>query len=589
MQPIEEEHPYIIRDNNKCVLCGLCIRTCEEVMSVSALGLLDRGFQSSVEAGFGVPLLDSSCIGCGQCVAVCPTGALIEKQPEMKTVPLATEAKPNICNFCGLGCQLEVHQHGELPVKVTPTAENELCASGRFGYPFAMSDYAMTYPLLREKDELLPADWADAYLETMKQVQALQAVHGRGSVGVVIGDKLSTEEIFLARHLAHDLIGTERIYSANATTGGLADVLGQDGSTNSVEELLQTDLVLVIGTNVIDHYPMLGTKLIRQGKKGLAFALLNDTPGPLDQFAVQKVSLGEDLSVLKQIAKMLWEKCDKVQARYGDEFAKALADVKVTPEAQALAECYANAKHAMILFDRARTTRAAAQLIADIAFLSGHLGKPRNGIMQLRPRANTQGLVDMGVRQDMQALRQGVAKGDIKGLLFFGHDADPGIVGNLDFLLVADTASNQAMPYADVILPLSGFASVTGSFTNFAGKVQMVEASIAPATGLENWQILAGLIQAFPKGEHYQSLAEIRAQIADWYPNYRAVYLAGKSYASMDGEALRFHLGYPFLDGLAHLMALDTELPYYREIQIEDISWDTWVKARKHYGLTKNN
>ncbi len=241
----------------------------------------------------------------------------------------------------------------------------------------------------------------------------------------------------------------------------------------------------------------------------------------------------------------------------------------------------------MIVFDRGRTSRAAAQLIADIAYLSGHMGKARDGIIQLRPRVNTQGLLDMGVKRDTKALREAVAAGKIKGLLLFGHDAPAEVVGNLDFLLVADTALNQAMPYADVILPLAGFGAVNGSFTSSEGKVQLVEAAIATPTGVENWRMIAGLVAAFPQAAKFKSLEQVRMQIADWYPAYRGVYLDGKAYTGPTGEATRCTMGYPFPDGLPRLMAQDTALSNNRHIEVEDISMDTWAKAKKHYGIVK--
>jgi len=131
--PIERDHPYIFRDNNKCILCGLCVRVCGQLMDVHAIDLVNRGFETNIEAGLGVKLDQSNCIECGMCIAVCPTGALQERNPDVKPIPLTTEETEGHCTHCGLNCPAIMHKHNDTLVKVTP-AENlgVLCKSGRF-------------------------------------------------------------------------------------------------------------------------------------------------------------------------------------------------------------------------------------------------------------------------------------------------------------------------------------------------------------------------------------------------------------------------------------------------------------------------
>ncbi len=145
--PIDETHPYITRDPAKCVLCGRCIRICQEVQGLGVLGYVNRGFQSLVVPTFSMPFgEDSRCISCGQCVSACPVGALTEKNPAGKTVPLKETVEQGYCSLCSVGCPLELRYHGSLLTRVTSRFDNgsdggapfggRLCARGRFEHAF---------------------------------------------------------------------------------------------------------------------------------------------------------------------------------------------------------------------------------------------------------------------------------------------------------------------------------------------------------------------------------------------------------------------------------------------------------------------
>ena len=126
-------------DPNKCILCGLCVRACEEVMGVGALGFVQRGFDTVVLPALGKHLADTGCISCGQCVSVCPTGALQEHLPMKKQIPLQTEQTDTICGFCSVGCSVKTETCGTLAVKAVPDPEGPvnqgvLCKGGKFGF-----------------------------------------------------------------------------------------------------------------------------------------------------------------------------------------------------------------------------------------------------------------------------------------------------------------------------------------------------------------------------------------------------------------------------------------------------------------------
>ena len=134
----EDNHPFILRDPNKCILCGLCVRICEEHVGACALGYVGRGYETTVMPTFGNPLSDAGCISCGQCVSVCPTGALQERISFIKPIPLNTDKTESICGLCSIGCSVVVESYGDMLVRCVPSANRGInngmmCAAGRFG------------------------------------------------------------------------------------------------------------------------------------------------------------------------------------------------------------------------------------------------------------------------------------------------------------------------------------------------------------------------------------------------------------------------------------------------------------------------
>ncbi|MCL1796439.1 MAG: 4Fe-4S dicluster domain-containing protein, partial [Clostridia bacterium] len=130
--PVDRSHPFIWRDENKCILCGLCVRMCGELVGASALGFAGRGFDSAARPAFDWPLLGHDCISCGHCAAVCPTGALQERRPFAKSPPLPPDAEPFVCERCPRGCRFTLERYGGRVLKAVPLHIDECCSIGRY-------------------------------------------------------------------------------------------------------------------------------------------------------------------------------------------------------------------------------------------------------------------------------------------------------------------------------------------------------------------------------------------------------------------------------------------------------------------------
>ena len=186
-------HPYLSHEFDKCILCGLCVRVCSETMDVTALGMNGRGFTTVVSPEFGNGLDASACIACGQCAALCPTGALTEKVPFRKAVPLQEAVTETICPGCAVGCKMNLHTVGRSVTRCTPAENGLACAEGRFGFAAVNDPARTTLPLVNGKQR----DWELALAETA----ALLAAH-RGKTLVLLSQTLTDEAAEAALSLA---------------------------------------------------------------------------------------------------------------------------------------------------------------------------------------------------------------------------------------------------------------------------------------------------------------------------------------------------------------------------------------------------
>lgn len=202
----DDDHPYIVRDPDKCILCGLCVRVCHEVMGVTALGLVKRGFETTVQPALGNPLEESGCINCGNCISLCPVGALLPKVDHTKPIPLQVHLLRTTCIECGLGCQMDLKLNGTSVVGVEPafgeSNKGLLCVKGKYGYRDIYAENRLTAPLIRKNGKLEEATWDEALT-----LLASKLGQAKDSFGAFAGLNTSDEARFMLNKLTEAVTG----------------------------------------------------------------------------------------------------------------------------------------------------------------------------------------------------------------------------------------------------------------------------------------------------------------------------------------------------------------------------------------------
>lgn len=205
MRPVDNTHPFIIRDHNKCVLCGICVRTCDEVTCVDAIDYSFRGYASKISTLGDKPLQESKCVSCGECMVRCPVGALLPRNG----VRPAYEVK-TVCPYCGCGCGIFLGVRDGKVVGVrgdreSPVNQGELCVKGRFGYDFINHPDRLTKPLIKRNGKFEEASWEEALDLVAGKFREVQEEYGPESLGGLSSGRATNEDNYIFQKLLRSL------------------------------------------------------------------------------------------------------------------------------------------------------------------------------------------------------------------------------------------------------------------------------------------------------------------------------------------------------------------------------------------------
>jgi predicted molibdopterin-dependent oxidoreductase YjgC len=212
---VKTENPFIVRDYNKCILCGRCVLACGQLQYDSAITYAGRGFTGHISTALDRPLQDTTCEFCGRCISVCPVGALTEKTRQGKGREWELETTATICPYCGCGCTLNMHtRNGEL-VKVTTSKDTagrgNLCVKGKFGTRFINHEDRLTRPLIKRAGNFVETSWDEALDLVAGRLREIKDKHGPGAIGGLSSAKCSNEDNYVFQKFMRGVIGTNNV------------------------------------------------------------------------------------------------------------------------------------------------------------------------------------------------------------------------------------------------------------------------------------------------------------------------------------------------------------------------------------------
>lgn len=501
----ETDHPFISQNVDKCVLCGLCVRTCNEVVGASALGFVERGNATFVAPAFEQELKLTSCISCGQCIDVCPTGAWLDRRENIKEIPLNLTQTKSVCSYCSVGCEVVYEHKDNVIYKASSPKENEIpmCGKGKFGIEHINNENRILEPKARIKGAHVPVTLEVALYETAKRLRSIQNMYGENQVAFVVSPKLTNEELLKLNAVAHEL---NTIYKGSFTIDsepGIETVLGENKSTTSFEELDAADLIVSVG-QLYEHHPAAGMKLRRlSDTKTVISASTEKTK--TDKWA-KKADVDKYETFFAKVLKALIDKGvikkDAVSGYpNGAELLSVLEKLEVNKSADEVAESIKKSKKPIIVADANTVSNDALKVLADMTVLMGNKDRAHRGLIVLKAKSNSQGAWNVGFRTSGEEVKKALLGNKLKGLVVIGEDIIGNIpelkkaAGNLKFFAAFDIMENDTTAAAEYILPLCSLAESTGTITSADGTERIVAEAIKPLTGMSNYQMFEKLAE----------------------------------------------------------------------------------------------
>ena len=526
--------PLIVHDPERCVLCTVCIRLCEEVQGVTALGL-ERTGEAVRVATFAGRVLD--CEYCGQCVAACPAGALLLRPPLDPVPRWRVGAVSTTCSFCPSGCQVELHARDGRVVAADarldrPPNRGLLCAKGRLGHDILVSPERLTSALVRREGRLTPVGWEEALRAVTEGARAAltqgRALVAFGTPRLTCEDAYLLQEL-LRRSMASPHVGVGLAAGARALTEGVWPVLGTARSTADFEDLAMADVVLVLRADPTRTHPLVKTTLLASmRRRGQRVILAHALSGGLERHVTNFLALrplGEEallIGVCRQLlaapgarergaASVLGlQAFAEAVGAWNDEVVHALSGVDRQGVAT-LARWLARARRVVIVLpcgvgvpgDEAGVARAAAALLV----LLGRHGAPGCGLLVLGEKSNLQGCLDVGLHPrflpgyqtadpegwgPIEAMSK-AAEGAVGFLYLVGHDPLGGWprathrrdgLENAGFVVVQDAFLTKTTRAADVVLPAAILAEREGSAVGADGVRRQLQAAVCAPSGV---------------------------------------------------------------------------------------------------------
>ncbi len=611
--PLDESNPFIVRDLNKCIQCQLCVRVCDEIENMSVYSMVERGYEILPQPAFDVPLGESNCVFCGQCATVCPVGAIVEKPALGKARWWEVGKVTTVCPYCGVGCLIDVYFDAKKKevVRVYGSVVNPdvndgvaTCVKGKFGLDFVSDPARLKRPLVKKNGRFEEVSWDEAMDYTVENLKSILEKYGSERVGVLTSAKCTNEENYLLQKFARAVLKTPHVdHCARlchaSTVAGLAMSFGSGAMTNNLRDILDAEVIFVIGSNTTEAHPVYGSRIKKAVRNGAKLIVADPRKIELVDYATVwlRQRPGTDVALLNGLLHVVikenlideefiksrttgFEEVKKTVEKYTPEYVEKITGVPREKIVQA-AVLYGSAKRAAIVYSMGITQHEHGTdnvlAIANLALATGNLGKEGAGVNPLRGQNNVQGACDMGALPNVLTGYQRITdpavvekfekawgtkipakvgltvvemihaalKGEIKAMIIMGEnprlsDPDAAIVdealSKLEFFVSLDMFVNETNKHAHVIFPVASFLEKDGTFTNTERRVQRVRKAFEPiGESKPDWRIIMELSNRMGYRMNYSSPEEIMEEIRSLTPIY-----GGITYSRIEEKGLQW-------------------------------------------------
>ncbi len=612
-------HPAMTVNLDACIQCTRCVRACREVQVNDVIGFAFRGGASAIVFDEGDPMGDSSCVACGECVQACPTGALAPARDAYLVT--ADKTVESVCPYCGVGCQLTYHVKDNAIFRVEgragPANEERLCVKGRFGFDYVQHPQRLTKPLIRKAGvpksadfTMDPADplsvfreatWEEALALAGGTLARLRDTHGKKSLAGFGSAKGSNEEAYLFQKLVRTGFGSNNVDHCTrlchaSSVAALLEGIGSGAVSNPVMDVLDAEVIFIIGANPTVNHPVAATWIKNAVKNGSKLIIADPRRSDLARLATHFLQFraDTDVALLNALMHVIVHEglVDESFVRARTTGYEALrANVEgMSPEAmapicgvpadtiRAVARLYASSKASIILWgmgisQHIHGTDNARCLIA-LALMTGQVGRPGTGLHPLRGQNNVQGASDCGLipmmlpdyhridepvwRARMEALwdtpldpkpgltvveiMDAVHAGTIRGMYIMGENpamSDPDVhharaaLAKLEMLVVQDIFLTETAYLADVVLPASAFPEKTGTFTNTDRTVQLGRQALTPpGDARQDLAIIVDMARQLGLDWNYAHPRDVFAEMREAMPS-----IAGITWVRLEAES----------------------------------------------------
>jgi formate dehydrogenase major subunit len=280
---VDDAHPHIHIDMARCIDCYACERICRELQGQCTWQVIGRGEGSKLVPDTGLPLVASSCVSCGACVDVCPSGALADRS--ILTLGAPESWARTTCPYCGVGCEMEVGTRaGRIvdvrPARDAPVSKGHLCSKGRYAFEFVRASDRITTPMIRDGGAWRPVSWSEATAYVADRLRDLIAAHGPDAVALLGSARATNEENYVIQKLARVAVGTNNVDCCARvchapSAAALNALLGTGAATNSFDDIERAKIILVCGSNATSCHPIVGARIRQAAWRGAKLLVLD--------------------------------------------------------------------------------------------------------------------------------------------------------------------------------------------------------------------------------------------------------------------------------------------------------------------------